>query len=159
MASVGNVKQYDSTSGLWKDYSGNKADGSPYMMRKAQRKSVVKAMQAILTANQDIQNETNRFNIVAVPGYAECLDEMLTLSVNRKDTVRIADAPLRLASDATSTQNWATNANNASENGEEGLISASSQAAVYYPHGLSTNLRWYKYNGSCIPHGIENYCI
>ena len=141
MASVGNVKQYDSTSGLWKDYSGNKADGSPYMMRKAQRKSVVKAMQAILTANQDIQNETNRFNIVAVPGYAECLDEMLTLSVNRKDTVFcIADAPLRLASDATSTQNWATNANNATENGEEGLISASSQAAVYYPHGLSTNL-------------------
>ncbi len=141
MASVGNVKQYDSGSGLWKDYSGNKADGSPFMMRKAQRKAVVKAMQAILVANQDIQNETNRFNLVAVPGYAECLDEMLTLSVNRKDTVFcIADAPLRLASDATSTQNWATNAGNASENGEDGLISASSQAAVYYPHGLSTNL-------------------
>ena len=141
MASVGNVKQYDSTSGLWKDYSGNKNDGSPYMMRKAQRKVVVKAMQSLLASNQEILNETNRFNIVAVPGYAECLDEMLTLSVNRKDTVFcIADAPFRLASDATSTQNWATNANNASENGEDGLVSSSSQAAVYYPHGISTNL-------------------
>ena len=64
MASVGNVKQYDSTSGLWKDHSGNKNDGSPYMMRKAQRKVVVKAMQSLLTANQEILNETNRFNII-----------------------------------------------------------------------------------------------
>jgi len=141
MASVGNVKQYDSTSGLWKDHSGNKNDGSPYMMRKAQRKVIVTALQAQLTANQEILNETNRFNIVSAPGYVECIDEMLALSVNRKDTVFcVADAPMRLSADATSTQNWATNANNASENGEDGLISASSQAAVYYPHGLSTNL-------------------
>jgi hypothetical protein len=141
MASVGNVKQYDATNGLWKDHSGNKADGSPYMMRKAQRKVVVKSMQSQLVANQEILNETNRFNICATPGYSECLDEMLSLSVNRKDTVFcIADAPMRLAADATSTQNWATNAGNATENGDDGLISASSQAAVYYPHGLSTNL-------------------
>ena len=141
MASVGNVKQYDATSSLWKDHSGNKTDGSPYMMRKAQRKVVVTALQSQLTANQEILNETNRFNMVAVPGYTECLDEMLTLSVNRKDTVFcIADAPMRLASDATSTQNWATNSAVASENGEDGLVSASSQAAVYYPHGLATNL-------------------
>jgi len=141
MASVGNVKQYDATSGLWKDYSGNKTDGSPYMLRKAQRKVVVRAMQSQLVANQEILNETNRFNICSTPGYAECLDEMLALSVNRKDTVFcVADAPMRLSADATSTQNWATNVGNATENGEDGLISASSQAAVYYPHGLSTNL-------------------
>jgi hypothetical protein len=141
MASVGNVKQYDATSTLWKDYSGNKTDGSPYMMRKAQRKVVVTAMQSQLVANQEILNETNRFNMVSAPGYTECLDEMLTLSVNRKDTVFcVADAPMRLSSDATSTQNWATNTVVASENGEDGLVSASSQAAVYYPHGLATNL-------------------
>ena len=141
MASVGNVKQYDATNSLWKDHSGNKADGSPYMMRKAQRKVVVRAMQSQLVANQEILNETNRFNICSTPGYAECLDEMLALSVNRKDTVFcVADAPMRLSADATSTQNWATNVGNATENGEDGLISASSQAAVYYPHGLSTGL-------------------
>jgi len=141
MASVGNVKQYDATNSLWKDYSGNKNDGSPHMMRKAQRKVIVKAMQSQLTANQEILNETNRFNIISAPGYVECIDEMLALSVNRKDTVFcVADAPMRLSADATSTQNWATNNSNAAENGEDGLISASSQAAVYYPHGLSTNL-------------------
>ena len=141
MASVGTVRQYDATASLWKDHAGNKADGSPHMMRKAQRKVVVTAMQSQLTANQEILNETNRFNLVAVPGYTECLDEMLTLSVNRKDTVFcVADAPLRLSADATSTQNWATNNANATENGEDGLISASSQAAVYYPHGLATSL-------------------
>jgi phage tail sheath protein FI len=111
------------------------------MLRKAQRKVVVRAMQSQLVANQEILNETNRFNICSTPGYAECLDEMLALSVNRKDTVFcVADAPMRLSADATSTQNWATNVGNATENGEDGLISASSQAAVYYPHGLSTNL-------------------
>ena len=98
MASVGNVKQYDATSTLWKDHSGNKTDGSPYMMRKAQRKVVTTALQSQLVANQEILNETNRFNMVATPGYTECLDEMLTLSVNRKDTVfAIADAPMRLS--------------------------------------------------------------
>ena len=45
-----------------------------------------------------------------------------------------------MASDATSTQNWATNAANASENGEDGLISSSYNAAVFYPHGLASNL-------------------
>ena len=141
MASVGNVKKYDATNSLWKDHSGNKADGSPYMLRKAQRAVIVKAMQSVLTSNQDIRNETNRFNLVACPGYAETLDEMIALGTDRKDTVfAIGDAPLRLAADSTSTKNWATNANNATVNGEDGLISSSAYAAVYYPHGLASNL-------------------
>ena len=141
MASVGNVKKYDATNSLWKDHSGNKNDGSPYMLRKAQRAVIVKAMQSVLTSNQDIRNETNRFNLIATPGYAECLDEMISLSTDRKDTVfAIGDAPLRLAADSTSTKNWATNANNADVNGEDGLTSSSAYAAVYYPHGLATNL-------------------
>ena len=66
---------------------------------------------------------------------------MITLSVDRKDTVfALIDPPLRLASDATSTQNWATNNAVATENGEDGLVSSSAQAAVYYPHALTTNL-------------------
>ena len=48
--------------------------------------------------------------------------------------------PFRLKADATSTKNWATNANNASENGEDGLLSSSPYAAVYYPSALATNL-------------------
>ena len=125
MASVGNVKQYDSSSTLWKDYSGNKVDGSPYMMRKAQRRAVVIKLQSVVASQQDIRNETNRFNLIACPGYPELIDEMVSLGVERKETAFvIGDAPLRLASDATSTGNWAKNSNNADVNGEDGLISS-----------------------------------
>ena len=148
-ASGGNVKQYrvnytpdsDNIGNVWVSFSGNAGDGSGLLLRKAQRKAVVRSLQAAVASNDDIRNETNRFNLVAVPGYPELADEMLTLSVDRKDTVfSLIDPPLRLKADATSTKNWATNSNNASENGEDGLVSASSQAAVYYPHALTTNL-------------------
>jgi len=147
-ASGGNVKEWRvnyalssaSTADVWVSFSGNAADGSGILLRKAQRKAVTKQLQSAITSNQDVRNETNRFNIMAVPGYPELADEMLTLSVDRKDTVfSIIDTPLRLAADNTSTAAWATNANTAVENGENGLVSASSQAGTYYPHALTTN--------------------
>ena len=148
-ASGGNVKQYrtnftfegESVGNVWVSFSGNAADGSGLLLRKAQRKAVTRSLQAAITSNDDIRNETNRFNLVAAPGYAELADEMLTLSVDRKDTVfALIDPPFRLKADATSTKNWATNSAVATENGEDGLVSASSQAAVYYPHALTTNI-------------------
>ena len=148
-ASGGNVKQWvenHSHEGTligdrWVNYSGNKNDGSPYMLRKAQRRAVVRQMQAIITSNTDIRNEVNRFNLIAAPGYPELLDEMVSLNVDRKETAFIiADAPLRLSASSTATQAWATNSNNAAENGEDGLVSSNAYAAVYYPHGLTTNL-------------------
>ena len=111
------------------------------MLRKAQRAAVVKAMQASVASNQDIRNETNRFNLISCPGYAELLDEMITLNTDRKETAFvIGDAPLRLAPDSSSTQAWASNSGNATENGEDGLVSKYAYSAVYYPHGVSTNL-------------------
>jgi len=148
-ASGGGVRQYikNLTVGgtligdRWVNYSGNKPDGSPHLLRKAQRRAVVRQLQAAVASNDDIRNETNRFNLVAVPGYPELTDEMLGLSVDRKDTVfALIDPPLRLKADAQSVQEWANNSNNAVENGEDGLLSSSPQSAVYYPHGLSTNL-------------------
>jgi hypothetical protein len=147
-ASGGNVKEWrvnyalssSSTANVWVSMSGNAADGSGLLLRKAQRKAVTKQLQAAIVSNDDIRNETNRFNLVAVPGYPELIDEMLALSVDRKDTVfSIVDAPLRLKADNTSTAAWATNANTAVENGENGLVSSSAQAGVYYPHALTTN--------------------
>lgn len=148
-ASGGNVKQWvvgHTHEGVligdrWVNYSGNKSNGSPYMLRKAQRRAVVKQMQAAITSNTDIRNEVNRFNLIAAPGYPELLDEMMSLNVDRKETAFIiADAPLRLAASSTATQAWATNSNNAEENGEDGLVSKYDYAAVYYPHALTTNL-------------------
>lgn len=140
-ASGGNVKQWDAVNEIWVDYSGNKNDGTPYMLRKAQRRAVVRQLQAAISSNTEIRNEANRFNLIACPGYPELLDEMVTLNTDRKETAFIvADAPLRLAADATSVQNWATNANGAVENGEDGLTTNYTYSAVYYPHGLTSAL-------------------
>jgi hypothetical protein len=148
-ASGGNVKQYNEVyivggndiGPKWVDYSGNKPDGSPYMLRKAQRQAVVRQMQAAVAASEEARNEINRFNLLAAPGYPELIDEMVSLNVDRKETAFIiADAPLRLASSASATQAWATNSNNADENGEDGLISSSPYVGVYYPHALTTDL-------------------
>ena len=149
-ASGGGVRCYKSSydyggntplANVWVSQTGVKSDGSAYFLRKAQRKAVVVELQAAITSNQEIRNEVNRFNIAAVPGYPELADELLTLGVDRKNTVfSIIDAPFRLASDSTSVKNWVNNSNNAVENGEDGLLSKSSEMAVYYPHGLTTNL-------------------
>jgi phage tail sheath protein FI len=98
-------------------------------------------MQSAIVSNDDIRSEVNAFNIIAAPGFPEMLDEMVSLSTDRRNTAFVvADSPFRLKADATSTKNWATNANNASENGEDGLVSSSPYAAVYYPSALTTNL-------------------
>lgn len=136
-ASGGNVKQYVGTK--WVDYSGNKIDGSPYMLRKAQRQAIVREMQAALNSNQEIRNETNRFNLLVCPGYVECLDEMISLNVDRKETAFIlADTPFRLRPTGSAIQNWATNASGAATNGEEGLVSSSPYVGIYYPHGFTS---------------------
>ena len=148
-ASGGNVKEYNEVyivngnniGPKWVDYSGNKPDGSPYMLRKAQRAAVVRQMQAALAASEEARNEVNRFNLIACPGYPEVIDEMISLNVDRKETAFIvADAPLRLSASATATQAWATNSNNADGNGEDGLTASSPYVGVYYPHALTTNL-------------------
>jgi hypothetical protein len=119
----------------------NKNDGSMYGLRKATHNLVKSKMQGAITANDDIRAETNSFNIIAAPGFPEMLDEMIALSADRRNTAFVVgDTPFRLKADATSLTNWATNANNASENGEDGLVSSSPYAAVYYPSGQSTNL-------------------
>lgn len=148
-ASGGNVKEYradyvvagNNIGNKWVDYSGNKSDGSPYMLRKAQRAAIVRQMQAAVAASEEARNEVNRFNLVAAPGYPELIDEMVSLNVDRKETAFIiADAPLRLAASASATQAWATNSNNADGNGEDGLTASSPYIGVYYPHALTTNL-------------------
>lgn len=140
-ASGGNVKSWDATNQRWDDYSGNKIDGSPYMMRKAQRRAVVRQLEAAITTNEEIRNESNRFNLIACPGYPELLDQMADLNRDRKETAFIiGDAPLRLSASGTSLQAWATNSNNASENGEDGLVTNYTYSAVYYPHALTAGL-------------------
>jgi hypothetical protein len=139
--SGGNVKVWNGATSRWDDASGNSSDGVPFMLRKAQRKIIVNRLQAAVNSNQELRNETNRFNLIAVPGYVELIDEMIQLNTDRKETAFIiADSPMRLAPDGSSVSAWANNTNNAPENGDRGLVSASPFAAVYYPHGLTSGL-------------------
>jgi hypothetical protein len=148
-ASGKNVKKYYTSyaysggtlTNVWVSESGNKADGSPYMGRKAQRKVIVQSLQAAIANNSEIRSEVNFYNLISSPGYPELIDEMVTLNTDKKEVAFIvADSPMRLKSDATSMKNWATNANNASENGEDGLITSNPYVSVHYPSGLTTNL-------------------
>tara|TARA_B100000902_G_C27320131_1_gene923828 strand:+ start:3704 stop:6487 length:2784 start_codon:yes stop_codon:yes gene_type:complete len=148
-ASSGNVKEYKinytpsgtNIGNVWVDASGNKPDGKMYGLRKAVHNLVKTKMQGAIASNDDIRSEINAFNIIAAPGFPELLDEMISLSTDRRNTAFVVgDTPFRLKADATSITNWASNANNASENGEDGLVSSSPYAAVYYPSALATNL-------------------
>jgi hypothetical protein len=145
-----NVKQWtvgyfpdavDTDMDAWVTYSGNKPDGTPYMGNDAQRACVVRALQAVIVANQEARAEAVNFNLLACPGYVETLDELVTLNTDRKETAFIiADTPQTLGADGTSIQNWANNTANAYDNGPDGLITSTPYAAVYYPWALSTNL-------------------
>jgi hypothetical protein len=141
--SSGNVKAWNATAGFWQSESGNidsgpKA-GAPYMFDKAQRRVVVKRLQAALM-DDELRAETLTFNLITTPGYTECIDEMITLNLDRKETAFvIGDSPMKLSNKTTDVVNWALGTN-AGTNGIDGLVTRSGGAAVYYPSGLSTDL-------------------
>lgn len=127
--------------GRWVTTSGNQVNGAPFMGRKAQRAMVVRAMAAVVAGNQEIRSEMVYYNLLAAPGYPELIDEMITLNTDQKEvSFIVGDTPARLTPDSTSIQRWATNANNAASNGDDGLTSSNVNVGVYYPWGLSTNV-------------------
>lgn len=129
------------SAGRWVTTSGNTVNGSPYMGRKAQRIMIVRALGAVVAGNQEIRSEMVYYNLLACPGYPEMIDEMITLNADQKEvSFIVGDTPARLTPDGTSIQRWATNANNAPSNGDQGLTSASNNVGIYYPWGLSTNV-------------------
>lgn len=146
--STNNVKEwrpdYLSTGAYrdrWVTASGNANNGAALMGRKAQRVMIARAMSGAIAASQDLRAEGNFFNLIAAPGYPELIDEMLTLNTDKKDVAFVVvDPPARLSPDGTSVQAWATNSNNAPSNGEDGLISTSRYAGVYYPWGITSNI-------------------
>lgn len=128
-------------AGRWVTVSGNRADGSPLMGRKAQRSVIVKAMAAALAASEDARAEIANFNLICAPGYPELIDEMVALNTDQGETAFIvADTPARLVADSSSIAAWAQNAYGAASNGEDGLVTGNPYVGVYYPWGLSTNI-------------------
>ena len=125
----------------WVNESGNASNGSGLFGRKAQRKVIVKRLKGLINSNQAIRDwERNTFNLISCPGYCETIQEMVTLNTDRKYTAFVVgDAPFRLTSDATSLVEWGSNANLATDNGDEGLVTYDPYLGVYYPSGFTSD--------------------
>jgi len=129
------------STGRWVTTSGNNPGGVPYMGAAAQQITIVRAIQSLITSNDEIRAEDMYFNLIAAPGFVEAIDEMLILNEDRKQTAFVVgDTPFTLSPTGTALQSWSTNANLAYDNGTDGLVSASKYFAAWYPSGLSTNV-------------------
>ena len=125
----------------WLSESGLKSNGSPYMGRQAQRNMVVKSLRSVIDTNYDIRDEDNFFNLMATPGYPEAQPNMIVLNADRGETGYIlGDTPMRLPSDATAIQAWATNAAGATSTGEDGCVSRNTYLGLFYPSGITSDL-------------------
>lgn len=147
--STRNVKQYRkayTVGGItigdrWVSVSGLKQDGSPYMGQDAIRRIISKKMQELLVSDETLRSEDLFFNLIAAPGIPEVIDEMVSLSADRGETAFvIGDCPFDLKPNTEDIVNWVSNANGAGTNGQDGLVTASENLAVYYPCGLTTNV-------------------
>ena len=125
----------------WVSEAGNQENGAGTFGRKAQRKVVVQALQALVNSNQEIREEEQRvFNLIACPGYPELIGEMITLNYDRGLTAFVVgDTPARLTSDATSLSNWGNNAALALEDNDLGAASFDEYMAMFYPWGYTSD--------------------
>ena len=125
----------------WVSEAANQEDGSGTFGRKAQRKVVQQALQALVNSNQQIRDEEARiFNLIACPGYPELIGEMVSLNYDRGLTAFVvADTPARLTPDATTLNNWGTNQAGAFEDNDKGLVSSDEYLGVFYPWGYTSD--------------------
>ena len=132
---------YPTETAAWVTVSGNKADGSPYMGRQAQRAMVVQSLRSAIDTNTDIRDEDNYFNLMATPNYPELQPNMVVLNGDRGDTgYIIGDTPLGLADSATDIQAWANNDAGAVSTGEAGLVTRNTYLGLFYPSGITNDL-------------------
>ena len=142
---LGNIRYSNETVGgyypdRWVTKSSNKTDGSGCFGRKAQRQVVIQQLKSEIDTNQAIREDQRGFNVIACPGYPEAIANMINLNTDKNNTAFVVgDTPLRLAGTSTAIQNWANNSNAATDNGEDGLVSASDYLGVFYPSGQTTD--------------------
>lgn len=134
----------------WVTISSNQDDGSGSFGRKAQRKVVVRALQAAVNSNEDLRDEERRvFNLMACPGYPELIGELVSLNYDRALTgFIVGDSPARLTPDATSLLRWSSNELVAVEDNDLGAASFDEYMAMYYPWGFTSDNFG---NNICVP--------
>jgi len=125
----------------WVSIAANQENGAGTFGRKAQRKVVIQALQALVNSNQQIRDTESRiFNLLATPGYPELVGEMISLNYDRGiSAFVIGDTPARLTPDATSLSNWGNNLNLALEDNDQGLVSFDEYLGFFYPWGYTSD--------------------
>ena len=104
--------------------------------RQAQHMAVAQAMQGAVAGNEELRDPARNFTLLCAPGFPELTDELVTLNTDRGETgFIIIDTPMRKS--PNEAINW-IQGNNASENGEDGLVTKNTYSAAYYPPGRST---------------------
>lgn len=125
----------------WVTQSGNKADGSAYMGRQAQRSLIVAALKAGIDASTDVREEQRQFNLIACPQYPELIPNMVQLNNDRNNTAFvIGDTPLRLGPTGTEVSSWATDNGGAGYPTGDGLTTGDTYLGVFYPSCQTTDL-------------------
>ena len=125
----------------WVSKAGLQNDGSPFMGRNAVRRVIIAAMKSAIDTSAELREEQRNFNVIASPGYPEMIQNMVALNNDRRNTgFVIGDTPFRLAANSTDIQNWAINANLATDNNDKGLVTADTYLGVFYPSGITTDL-------------------
>jgi hypothetical protein len=124
----------------WLTASGNRADGSPFMGRQAQRAIINQALRAGIDSNTTIREEQNQFNLIACPQYPELAPNLALLNADRGETAFVVvDTPLRLTPEEVVT--WATNNNGLGVITADGNLNAGdSYAAAFYPSCTTNDL-------------------
>jgi len=125
----------------WVTESANQVDGSGSFGRKAQRKVILQALQAVINNNDEIRDDESRiFNLISSPSYPELIGEMVTLNYDRGLTgFVVGDSPARLLPNATSLNEWATNARLAVEDNDDGLVTRDEYLGLFYPWGFTSD--------------------
>ena len=139
---TGGQSMIDYAPNRWVTASPNNEDGSGTFGRHAQRAVVIQAMKSVIDTSSEIRDEERRnFNIIAAPGYIECMSNLVNLNIDRGLTAFvIGDVPFRLQPDATSLLRWGTNENLAFDNGDAGIVTYDEYLGVFYPSGFTTDL-------------------
>jgi hypothetical protein len=123
----------------WATASGNRADGSPYMGRQAQRQLIVTALKEGIDTSTGIREEQRVFNLLACPQYPELASNMVALNNERNNTAFVvADTPLRL--NPTDVPEWATNNSGLGLPAQDGLTVGSAYCGTFYPSCTTTDL-------------------
>lgn len=123
----------------WVTQSGNRADGSPYMGRQAQRTLIVAALRSGIDSATTPREEQFQYNLLACPSYPELAPNLVALNNDRSNTAFvIVDTPLRLSPADVVT--WATNNNGLGVATGDGKLTNDSYAGAFYPSCQATDL-------------------